>query len=927
MAVLDAVRTLRSNSRAPKRRVEKDRLSKPSRFDSLEELNAYARRVVMTEVDHVVRERVSSRLRNRRSRRAGAYMMSVLTPTSRRYEMKTKISSSSRVADLKMRFERRTPQAKELRPGTLYLLYARAVATRRGRTHTCQLSVDAFVALVYRYDAEKREVTFKMTSGDAAASGVVTSGEPVVGLTSYKRMFDCKLNKLMGRSSELSRCVLGLPKPKHIFFDSPTKPLRRSPRRKRIRPVMSTKATPPLNKSQEHVVATFMDSASCPLRICHGPPGTGKSKMIVELLMRLTETKSEARVVVCAPSNKAVQVLIHMFLSSLAQRQGSSVVLAKRQRRCDLFSSSESSDESDEKDEDEDLRSSIEDDRNHVIDLTTNGDNDFDGNDDVEEVRGRPRGGSFTHESTDESSDDSDDESTEDSDVESTDESSDDSDDAIRSSRVRSCSVDLLPVTRNSTNAFPSVVLVGVDDPMIVREDLRCVFVHHAHKLLVEQIDKADACLCDAASSDESFLRHALESLLTLRRLVRERSPSTFAKRMVVAPQQNEASASRSSSPHKRKRRKRISVSALINRTIECVQELVDSSAGGLALFMRIKRARQQCDLLSSEIKRISASDIEFEFVNRARVVFCTLACAGRTSMIRRDPCDYLIVDECAQAVEAEALVALQTLPRRVLLVGDPNQLSAMAQSPIAKRAGYERSLMQRLMDSANVVDVSLLDTQYRMRPEISAFPNAHFYDSKVRESDLVLSARWDPVWSGYGAFTNVVRTSTEDMPPYFVVDVAKGRERNVGGSFANDAEASIVPNVVSWVRGRREKSTKRERTTRASIVVITFYRSQVDVIRSKLKEGGVTADCVVSTVDSFQGSEADVVVLSCVRANSTHRVGFLSEFRRLNVALTRAKRGLIVLCHATTLENGRSDDLKALVCDAKRRGVVFTAC
>ena len=76
--------------------------------------------------------------------------------------------------------------------------------------------------------------------------------------------------------------------------------------------------------------------------------------------------------------------------------------------------------------------------------------------------------------------------------------------------------------------------------------------------------------------------------------------------------------------------------------------------------------------------------------------------------------------------------------------------------------------------------------------------------------------------------------------------------------------------------------------------------------------------------MDSFQGSESDVVILSCVRSNTRNVVGFVSEFRRLNVALTRAKLGLVVLCHANTLENGPSKDLRMLVRDARKRDLLI---
>ena len=143
--------------------------------------------------------------------------------------------------------------------------------------------------------------------------------------------------------------------------------------------------------------------------------------------------------------------------------------------------------------------------------------------------------------------------------------------------------------------------------------------------------------------------------------------------------------------------------------------------------------------------------------------------------------------------------------------------------------------------------------------------------------------------------------------------------------------EAEMTAALCSWFLGRDCSTTKRKReedkkqndlNEAAKISVITFYNAQVTLIKSKLSRF-LSSRVRVSTVDSFQGSESDVVILSCVRSNARHVVGFVSEFRRLNVALTRAKLGLIVLCHADTLENGPSDDLKMLIQDARRRGVL----
>ena len=101
------------------------------------------------------------------------------------------------------------------------------------------------------------------------------------------------------------------------------------------------------------------------------------------------------------------------------------------------------------------------------------------------------------------------------------------------------------------------------------------------------------------------------------------------------------------------------------------------------------------------------------------------------------------------------------------------------------------------------------------------------------------------------------------------------------------------------------------------SVCVLTFYNAQVKCIKNAMKG---LADVSVMTVDSFQGSEADIVLISFVRANPKNHVGFLQDFQRLNVALTRAKLLLVLFGSGNTLENSGVTFLKELVNDAKLR-------
>ena len=290
-------------------------------------------------------------------------------------------------------------------------------------------------------------------------------------------------------------------------------------------------------------------------------------------------------------------------------------------------------------------------------------------------------------------------------------------------------------------------------------------------------------------------------------------------------------------------------------------------------------------------------NDFAYEALNKAQLVFCTLASAGQSIMASLDSPDVLLVDEAAQALEPELVIPFLRNPRKCLLVGDPAQLPATLSSEIARRHGHATSLMERLM-SINDEIVSLLDTQYRMHPEISRWPRGYFYDGKLNDA-IDVSEREKP--AGMPPWLN----------PYTFVDVCGDEGGGRGESKHNAREAEFATRLIEKITIGGGKF---------SIVVITFYSAQVRLIRRKLAERGC-ADVPVHSVDSFQGSEADVVICSAVRSNSRASVGFLSDRRRLNVALTRARHALVVLGSALTLSAAKDDTLNALVRDAKERG------
>jgi len=214
-----------------------------------------------------------------------------------------------------------------------------------------------------------------------------------------------------------------------------------------------------------------------------------------------------------------------------------------------------------------------------------------------------------------------------------------------------------------------------------------------------------------------------------------------------------------------------------------------------------------------------------------------------------------------------------------------------------------------------------MLDVQYRMKPEISDFPSRQFYDGKLTNGENVRDIC-------YGISDDFDKLS-EEMPPwcFFQVD---GKERQLHtGSYYNTEEASAVVALLkilreSSTRGSRAKGSEGIRSAWYSpdkIRVITFYSAQVLTLKKMLRAEGLQ-QVLVATVDSSQGCEADVVILSFVRTSGP---GFLADDRRMNVALTRARHRAICLGNPrdSAWAAGSSGTLTNMLRDARQRGCI----
>ncbi|KAH6772481.1 P-loop containing nucleoside triphosphate hydrolases superfamily protein [Perilla frutescens var. hirtella] len=301
---------------------------------------------------------------------------------------------------------------------------------------------------------------------------------------------------------------------------------------------------------------------------------------------------------------------------------------------------------------------------------------------------------------------------------------------------------------------------------------------------------------------------------------------------------------------------------------------------------------------------------IRASILDEAVIVFSTLSFSGSPAFSKLNRgFDVVIIDEAAQAVEPATLIPLAGGCKQVFLVGDPVQLPATVFSDIAKKYGYGMSLFERFKEAG--YPVQMLKTQYRMNPEIRSFPSREFYQGALEDGPDVEGQTKRP-WHKFRCFG-----------PFCFFDIHEGKESQPpgSGSWVNDDEVDFVLAMYAKL-----VSSYPELKGSSRLAIISPYRQQVKRIRKKFESTfGVESDKVVdiNTVDGFQGREKDVAIFSCVRSNENGGIGFVSDYRRMNVGITRARSSVLVVGSASTL---RVDDgpWSNLIENAEQRNVLF---
>ncbi|KAL0226853.1 hypothetical protein P9112_014177 [Eukaryota sp. TZLM1-RC] len=272
----------------------------------------------------------------------------------------------------------------------------------------------------------------------------------------------------------------------------------------------------------------------------------------------------------------------------------------------------------------------------------------------------------------------------------------------------------------------------------------------------------------------------------------------------------------------------------------------------------------------------------EREVLKNCQVIVTTCVGAGDTRL-KHLKYKYVLIDEATASTEPECLIPLVSGATKVILVGDHCQLGPVVLCKEAANAGLSQSMFERLVLLGH--RPTRLQIQYRMHPMLAEFPSDTFYEGTLQNG---VTACERVQSRDHGAFPWVDPT----LPLLFHVCTGAEELSASGTSYLNRTEASFVEKCVT--------EFLKTGVSPDQIGVITPYEGQRSFIVSHMQRCGplhsnLYRDVEVASVDSFQGREKDYIILSCVRSNDLSSIGFLSDSRRLNVALTRAKYGLVI--------------------------------
>ncbi|WP_212004075.1 AAA domain-containing protein [Chitinophaga sp. HK235] len=304
------------------------------------------------------------------------------------------------------------------------------------------------------------------------------------------------------------------------------------------------------------------------------------------------------------------------------------------------------------------------------------------------------------------------------------------------------------------------------------------------------------------------------------------------------------------------------------------------------------KAEREQRKALFDEAHKImkevdkTEQYITDDLIAKAQVITATLVGANHYT-VRNVRYHTVVIDEAGQALEPACWIPL-IKANKVVFAGDHCQLPPTIKSNEAARKGLSNTLLEKCV-ALHPETVVLLEEQYRMNEMIMGYSSAVFYQDKLKAHHTVADHRLFP----------------QDVPLSFVDTAGCGfDEKQEGTSTTNPEEASFLFKHLSQLVAAWQAQSSS--SAFPEIAIISPYKQQVYLLQEQLQHAPEllphTANISVNTIDSFQGQERDVVYISMTRSNADNNIGFLADIRRMNVAMTRAKKKLVVVGDSGTL-------------------------
>lgn len=349
----------------------------------------------------------------------------------------------------------------------------------------------------------------------------------------------------------------------------------------------------------------------------------------------------------------------------------------------------------------------------------------------------------------------------------------------------------------------------------------------------------------------------------------------------------------------------------------------------------RTKEPQMSRQEIRSELKQVKKEAIAREkaivgkLIQNATVILGT--CVGASSyLLREKEFDLVIVDEAAQSLEAACWIPILKASRCVL-AGDHCQLPPTIKSKEAEKGGLNQTLFEKLiLDARFGTVVKLLNTQYRMNDLISSWASVNMYNGHVlSDSSVANHTLIDLLPSQFKPSALTEEELLEDYPVMLLIDTSSTcmyEDAQDSESHRNVNEANIIMQHAAYLVQHGIKP--------CDIGVITPYNGQLELLRdmfrtyadsgnSSSSASKVNFDGIeIKTIDGFQGGEKECILISLVRSNEGKKVGFLGEKRRINVAITRAKRHVAVVCDSETCSSDKF--IKTLLTHIEDNGQVM---